>query len=258
MTDLEPQEASNAELADDVGQTPPPVVPWQTRKEIGRFKAYWKTVFHVLARFGNLRQELAGSVDLRAAKQFRNSTFLNVLIAFIFIIALGLRIIWAEKDAVMILSFSERSLWAILGAVLGVGVSSYLALLMYSGIVTWFFAPRRRDRCTQDRMIALSYYTCGPLAFFAFIATGLSLVGFFLPIEDGYMLLRTIRIVMLVLVGLWYLLILRAARTVVGRTWVGMATTAVLLPICCFAAPLVVFSVLPAASMWAALILSIT
>src|SRR5579884_2943503 len=151
-------------------------LPWTHRARIGRGRAYWRTNWLVLRQAKVLASEIDRPVDFRAAQTFRRMT---VLFAFIPLLGLG---IWFYVRSL------DRSLWqgfptivarapalpgpsgTALGWVLEVcclaamAVALWLFLLGAAGVASYFYHPRRLPVVRQNRAVALSYYTCAPVA----------------------------------------------------------------------------------------------
>ncbi len=155
-----------------------PVIPWQERRRIGRWRAYWRTVFLVLRRNGYMGDFLDGPVDYRSARSFRWITIALVLLVpggyalFKALAVLAGRWLAGRLTvSVVIDTFAEapqRELAVVQGALL-------TALATMTGVVSWFFCPRRLDTEAQNRGIALSHYSCAPLALLPIVLA----VGFF-------------------------------------------------------------------------------
>ena len=247
-----PDRSAIADAAPGASALEAPVIPWQHRTEIGRRKAYWKTVFYVIGRFGRLDRELAGPADLRAARQFRTSTLLSAFVALLATgllcarIACSVRTQWDIPPAVYFL------VWPVAAA------AGLLFLFMLAGIATWFFAPRRWDRRVQDRAIAMSYYMCAPLSFLAYLAVPLAIIGLLVSPRHAVQILWASVGCLLLLVFLWYVLLVAAARTVARRSAAGTCLTALGLLACWLIIPQMVFLVPAGIAMWTLMYKSLT
>ncbi len=130
-------------------------IPWAHRREMGRFRAYWKTVWLVTRWPKRFCSEIARPVSYRGSQSFR---WLTVLHAYppVFIAAA----IWGLADHLRGLGGGEV-MWWVLGGLL---VWSLLVLAGLPGFASYFFQPRRLSVEQQNRAIALSYYAWAPLA----------------------------------------------------------------------------------------------
>src|SRR3990172_2603904 len=55
-----------------------PQIPWMYRKDTGRFRAYWRTVWFVMFRQAQFCDEMARPVSFRDSQSFRWITVLSV------------------------------------------------------------------------------------------------------------------------------------------------------------------------------------
>lgn len=157
-----------------------PQIPWVYRREIGRFRAYWRTVWLVMFRQRRFCDEMARPVSYADAQRFRWVTILHVylpiLIAtIVFYVVAPSPVFRADGYRVRLdealLDLTISSVWPI--AVLH--LSFVLCLAAVTGVPSYFFHPRGLRVESQNRAIALSYYACGPLAISLFpIAAGVA------------------------------------------------------------------------------------
>lgn len=157
-----------------------PQIPWVYRREIGRFRAYWRTVWLVMFRQRRFCDEMARPVSYSDAQRFRWVTILHVylpiLIATIVFYAVAPSPAFrarmpGERTPVELLNMAVSAVWPI--AVLHLSLVLYLAAM--TGVPSYFFHPRGLRVESQNRAIALSYYACGPLAISLFpIAAGVA------------------------------------------------------------------------------------
>lgn len=238
------------------------VLPWERRGEIGRFSAYWKTVFHVIRRNGRLGRYMLGPVNYRDAQKFRWITIALAMVPSLFfsivIAVCGMLDAYVSSDALEMAMLWLVPIFLVLG---------FVALAFMIGVVSWFFCPRRFDTERQNRSVALSYYTCAPLALMLFVALimllALPFVGgdnaeeFVLSDEmtldqleivtehlglegfsrsdDDWRVIKGIGNIQQVGAGIitfyWYQLILFGVGSIARRRIVGIFLTAVLLPV---------------------------
>jgi hypothetical protein len=232
--------------------TPEPLIPWEQRRRIGFMKAYWRTVFHVLARRGRLAEDLAAPLDLRAARGFRRRTVAYAVLG------------WAATAAILIGFYrdtgvlSDAEQYNALIDLAGAAFLLTLSLLAVTGATGWFFASREFDDVIQDRAIAIAYYTCAPLAF-AFGSPILLAAGL-LVLRGQHVdkLLWAIGILNMPNLASWYLLAVSAVHSVTGRRVGRTVLAAVLLPVVWTGLPILIGSAPAAVLMWPLLIASLT
>lgn len=131
-----------------------PQIPWVHRREIGRFRAYWKTVWLVMFRTRRFSREMSKPVSYEDAKRFR-----EVTIALLFVVALGAIMELATELHQQLDSFAAA---LFLGAALV--VAAYMFLCAATHAHTVWFHPRRWPMERQNRAVALSYYAVAPWA----------------------------------------------------------------------------------------------
>jgi hypothetical protein len=130
-------------------------IPWSHRRERGRFRAYWQTVWMVVRWPKRLCLELARPVSFPDSQKFRWLTFLYaylpILLASLTWIAFDHWRHWAGGDELR---------WTLAG----VNVAAVVLLAGVPGVASYFFQSRRLPLAAQNRAIALSYYAWAPLA----------------------------------------------------------------------------------------------
>jgi hypothetical protein len=141
-----------------------PQIPWVYRKEIGWFRAYWRTVWFVMIRQARFCDEMARPVSYRDCQSFRWVTVLMTAIPFVPPL-LALHLTWKPQsfsnDLVSASSATIAAGWPLLIF----NVCCLLFLAAATGVPSYFFHPRDIPVEQQNRAIALSYYACGPLVF---------------------------------------------------------------------------------------------
>ncbi len=135
-------------------------IPWAHRKEIGRFRAYWKTIW--LATFCHPRfcDELARPVSYRDSQSFRWVTIAHAYLPILLVTA-GVYLFTADNP------FTGEWYGVGFGAASQMGVflgCVLVFLIAATGVPSYFFRPRDLPVELQNRAIALSYYASGPLA----------------------------------------------------------------------------------------------
>ena len=146
----------------EIVRTQEPQIPWSRRRELGRFRAYWRTVFAVSLRGRKVCLEMVRPVSYRDSQSFRWVTFLHAYLP-ILIVTAGLRLLSDEAGSlVRWVDLFETQLAAI----------ALLAGL--SGLASYFFHPHDLPVERQNRAIALSYYAWSPLAWMPVAAAPLA------------------------------------------------------------------------------------
>lgn len=138
-------------------------IPWAHSKSIGRWRAYWRTNLMVIFRIERLADEIARPVSFADAQRFRHVT---VLAAWLTVLAWrGSASIAHPNEVFDGLQYPGSHLgWWLEAAVFAAALfAAWLALLMMSGVGSYFFHPRGLPVIQQNRGIALSYYACAPL-----------------------------------------------------------------------------------------------
>ncbi len=135
-------------------------IPWVHRRELGRWRAYWKTIAFVMFRQRQFAEEMARPVGFRDSQRFRWLTIMlacmpaGVAIAATYALVPPVR----HRDQWVTLLYAE--VWPI--------VVEYVCFLLFlaaaTGLPSYFFQPKDIPVAQRNRAIALSYYACGPLA----------------------------------------------------------------------------------------------
>jgi hypothetical protein len=140
-----------------------PIIPWERRRELGRFRAYWQTVLMVMFRNKLFCRAAYRSVSYRDAQKFRWVCILHVLIPLL----LMLPILKAFDAEVLADAVKEFGAWFI-GVIY---ICFLLTLLALTGLPSYFFHPKSLSVQQQDRAVALSYYACAALAWAPLVLT---------------------------------------------------------------------------------------
>ncbi|HUU97564.1 MAG TPA: hypothetical protein VM487_17650 [Phycisphaerae bacterium] len=127
-----------------------PIIPWERRRELGRFRAYWQTVLMVMFRNKLFCRAAYRSVSYRDAQKFRWVCILHVLIPLLLMLPI-LKVFDAEVLADAVENFG---VWFIVV----VYICALLALLALTGLPSYVFHPKSLSVEQQDRAVALSYY----------------------------------------------------------------------------------------------------
>ena len=168
-------------------------IPWVHRKEIGRFRAYWRTVWWATFRRLKFGEELARPMSLPDARRFQLVTMLHVYLAILILTELfvfdgppGLRSAFANHTALM------------LCVILVVHLCVLLSFIVACRIGGDTIRDKNMPAARQAQALGLSYYAAGafallplawPLMFLAFelmliyervwyVATAYAILGF--------------------------------------------------------------------------------
>ncbi len=144
----------------DVLRTRVTLIPWSHRRELGWFKAYWKTVWLVLRHPKRLCLEMARPVSYADSQSFRWVTTLHAYVPIAVATA-----VWLQVHPLAAPGGREGRAWLLAGLVTWLP----LALVLLPGLASYFFQPRQHTVEQQNRAIALSYYAWAPLALSAIV-----------------------------------------------------------------------------------------
>ena len=133
-----------------------PQIPWVHPREIGRVRAFWRTVWRVSFHSRRFCHEAARPVDYPDARRFQRALvvwLLVPLVPFVAAAVLNLRPFGADHTTL--------TLTTVASAVAAAG----LFLFALTGIHTYWLHPRALAVERQNRAVALGYYAGAPLAF---------------------------------------------------------------------------------------------
>src|SRR5437763_7142118 len=141
-------------------------IPWTHRRQIGWWRAYWRTVALVLAHPKKLAAEIARPVSYRDAQVFRWVTIFMAAIPSALVMAAWWRSAdpWERSRAFgRLLPIDSRMLWFPdlpddFQGILIVASAAITMLITVTGAQSYFFHPRSLSVAMQNRAIALSYY----------------------------------------------------------------------------------------------------
>lgn len=141
-------------------------IPWVHRAQIGRVRAYCRTVMLAWRHPFALAQNVAMPVELRDAKRFQRVT---VFLAYFPLLVLGVGALIANNNTRtdwFDLTHGPQKTGYILQLLLYViiAISGWLFLLTATGVASYFFHPKSLSVSRQNRAIAISYYACAPLS----------------------------------------------------------------------------------------------
>ena len=147
-------------------------IPWTHRKEIGYFKAYWKTVFWTSIRYKRFCEELAKPLSYKDSQSFR-----WVTIAHVWVPLLILTLVACFDQKYVHIGSTLNQLFSEVWPVLVSHVTFIGMLLAITGVPSYFFDSRKLPVAQRNSAIAMSYYCTGSLAWFA-IPVILCICGF--------------------------------------------------------------------------------
>jgi len=135
-------------------------LPWEY--ESNAFRGFWRTVFLVCAKRGNLRAYMAGPANRIRAKLFRHCAILVWVVSSLAVVCIMAITLLPSGQAKEFL-FGERVF---------VAVALCVPIILYASTssVPWFCAPGNLPPERQERTISLSYYASAPLAMSLFLA----------------------------------------------------------------------------------------
>lgn len=141
-------------------------IPWVHRAQIGRVRAYCRTVMLAWRHPFALAQNVAMPVELRDAKRFQRVT---VFLAYFPLLVVGVGALIANNNTRFDrfdLTHGPQKTGYILQLLLYLVIagSGWLFLLTATGVASYFFHPKSLSVSRQNRAIAISYYACAPLS----------------------------------------------------------------------------------------------
>jgi len=151
-------------------------VPWVHRGMRGRFRAYWQTVWMVTFRNRLFCEEYARPVSYRGAKTFQ---WVTVLHFYLPVLVVTLLIYATVPPDLEVPDFMQQMmaggpfrlrapllerLYAATWPAVVLHVCMILLLLAATAAPSYFYHPREVSVGRQNSAVAMSYYTCGPLA----------------------------------------------------------------------------------------------
>lgn len=150
-------------------------IPWTHRKVLGRFRAYWQTVWLVTFRHRRFCEEYARSVSYPDARRFQVVT---VLLAFlpILLLTVGSYLtnppkLWTpaayppgafapfRTGGPTLLDYAYADVWP--ACVFNLSIIAFL--FAATGAPSYFFHPRAIGSKRQNNAVAMSYYACAPV-----------------------------------------------------------------------------------------------
>jgi hypothetical protein len=167
-------------------------IPWVHRKQVGRWRAYWRTLKLTMLDSRAISDEVQRAVKLEDALKFRRMSvwlvFVPLAIAVVGLYGWGL---WKSSELSLRAWDKDEPGWVKLGAAMDWGMlpvllgALYLLLLALTGVQSYFFHPRSIPVVRQNRAVALSYYGCGAVVWLPVSLGSFGLV-IGLTVTDGF------------------------------------------------------------------------
>ena len=150
-------------------------IPWVRRRESGRFYAFWRTVWMVTCKDRLFCEEYARPVGYADARRFQLVTILHVYLPALVAVLLVYLTTPAKPEAPNPLQQvmsgviqPALTLWDRAYAEMWPAAILLICFLLFlaaaTGVPSYFFHPRSVSVPRQNAAIAMSCYTCGPLA----------------------------------------------------------------------------------------------
>ncbi len=243
-------------------------ITWELRRERGRIKTYWQTVWMVTFKNRQFCEAYAHPISYSDARRFQ---WITILHAYIPILIASVLFYTGREPT----SNAPTPMlpWAILGAsppptILGraydEGWPIALLLLCFipflfaaTGVYSYFFHPKSICIERQNAGIALSHYICAPLAL-APVVMSIGL-GVLAMADSG----RWFKVLPLLLIGmtvlivtlLWWVTLFKTARRVMPQLRRRAATIAVAVPVLWLLLAILVLGVMPLAAAFVIVVL---
>ena len=209
-----------------------PQIPWVHRKRLGRFRAYWKTVYLAMFHQGRFCEEMARPVSYSDSQRFRWVTVLHVYIPILLATIYAYRLAPPEPGVVTRSfqmfppgwvqsgpSWFERA-YSEVWPVVVLHVCFILFLAAATGVHSYFFHPRDLPVYLQNRAIALSYYAHAPLAWTP-VPIGLAVAAWWLAnshsLTAAWLIMFAVPLLLLELASWWSARAGFARDTIPGR-----------------------------------------
>ncbi len=135
-------------------------LPWLRRAEIGRVRAYWRTVLTAILHKKKFWEEISRPASYRDAQLFR---WITILVAYLPLIPITIAVLLSNPDQVFSWAL-ENEAFVFIGTVIVIHMCILLFLAGATGLPSYFFHPKSIPVEHQNRAVALSYYCCAPLA----------------------------------------------------------------------------------------------
>jgi hypothetical protein len=133
------------------------LIPWERRREIGRFRAYWRTGWLAAFRPKRFCRAAYQPVSYPCAQKFRWLTVAHAYVALLLVLGT-----LETLGAGLLEELGEETGWWFVALA---GLCPLLALIVLTGVPSYFFHPRYLPVERQNRAVALSYYGSGLLGY---------------------------------------------------------------------------------------------
>lgn len=218
-------------------------IPWVHRKQLGRWRAYWKTVWMVMFRRRQLAEEVARPISYGDAQLFRLTTVAIVCGAAI-LASLSFRFTHAQcpaDNAILFYFWKHPSATAVMH------FFSALMLLAATGLPSYFFHPHALSMKQQNRAVALSYYTCAPLALSP-VPIGIAAVAIVLGeiAIDLQTYLIAASLLLIAVFAWWWVQLIFLARRTMPQCRRRVVSVTIFVPMLWLLSGLLIFVALPA------------
>lgn len=248
----------NAQGAAETPPPSPPKIPWEQRKQIGRFRAYWQTAWMVMVRPDELQQFLDATVCEKNAKRFRRVTFqLTVMATFcVFVAALARMVVWTYAPECS-RHQAEQMLTLIVTRMAGFALL-FTGVFLATRSLEWFSSPKNFAPDRQDRAISLSCYLCAPLLAATTAGAVVCIIALLLNSAVRIpAMMRISSLIWLAVFVIWWLAAVRAIYFTTGRNSQRAAIAAIALPFIWLGQQLIVAIIPISVVQWALMILSV-
>jgi hypothetical protein len=223
-------------------------IPWAHRRKLGRFRAYWKTVWLVTFRHKRFCREIARPISYADSQRFRWVTGVVAYCSFLLASLAWAVLDWPTfADAV-----GEFGVWY--------GVLVHACVLLFwvtaTGAPSCLLHPRRLSIERQNRAIAMSHYACASLACMPaawLVAVALARVAFWRPGVLELLVIPLVTVWLTFAIG-WWLGLVYLARAV-WRDAAHTARVSLMVPPLLFACALFFLFVIPAAVFYVTVII---
>lgn len=135
-------------------------IPWVHRRELGWWRAYWRTIGFAMFHQPRFAEEMARPVGYVDSQRFRWITVGMVAIPVLLTVVAAYFLSPPVRHQQNWVSLAIADVWPV--------ALEYVCLVLFlaaaTGVPSYFFQPKDVPVTQQARAIALSYYACGPLA----------------------------------------------------------------------------------------------
>ncbi len=195
-------------------ELPPPgehsVIPWSYRARLGRLRALRRTVRLVTFRNREFCAAMLNPVSYRDAQRFRGACVIIASLSLLWVFGIAAGFSRTTQDSI------KETGWPVYLAEV---VGAIAVLFVVTGLPSYFFHPRCLSIESQNRALALSYYSAAPL-YGSPLAALLVAGGFLTGLADrqlGALLVMLGTTVAAVLIAVWWFNLVRIAHRVLRR-----------------------------------------